>query len=80
MTLVMSPQQIEQRLKEAFPHGEVAVTDLTGTENHYEVSVRSNLFKGLSRIEQHQKVMAAFQNELKTGEVHALAIKTQLQD
>ena len=52
--------------------------DLTGTENHYEVFVRSSLFTGLSRIEQHQKVMAAFAAELKTGEVHALAIKTQV--
>lgn len=74
----MSPQQIEQRLKEAFPQGQVDVHDMTGTQNHYEVSVRSHLFKGLSRIEQHQKVMAAFSAELKTGEVHALAIKTQL--
>ncbi len=74
----MSPQQIEQRLKEAFPRGQVSVVDLNGMENHFEVSVRSHLFKGLSRIEQHQKVMAAFSAELKTGEVHALAIKTQL--
>lgn len=73
----MSPSQIEQRLREAFPQAEVQVTDLTGTENHYEVVVRSGVFKGLSRIEQHQKVMAAFSAELKTGEVHALAIKTQ---
>ena len=76
----MSPLQIEQRLKESFPQGQVSVTDLTGTENHYEVFVRSNLFKGLSRIEQHQKVMAAFAAELKTGDVPALAIKTQLAD
>ncbi|NJM09861.1 MAG: BolA family transcriptional regulator [Bdellovibrionaceae bacterium] len=74
----MSPQQIEQRLKEAFPDGEVQVTDLTGTENHYEVFVSSNVFKGMSRIEQHQRVMAAFAAELRTGEVHALAIKTKL--
>jgi len=73
----MSPEQVAQRLKEAFPNGEVEVTDLTGTENHYEVFVRSGLFNGLSRIEQHQKVMAAFQEELRTGEVHALAIKTK---
>ena len=73
----MSPQQIEIRLKEFFPNGEIQVTDLTGSENHYEVWVRSDLFNGLSRIEQHQKVMAAFAAELRSGEVHALAIKTQ---
>ena len=74
----MSPSQIEQRLVSSFPDSEIRVMDLTGTENHYEVFVRSSLFTGLSRIEQHQKVMAAFAAELKTGEVHALAIKTQV--
>lgn len=53
------------------------VVDLTGGEDHYEVYVQSQVFNGLSRIEQHQKVMAAFQAELKTGEVHALSIRTQ---
>lgn len=75
----MSPNQIETRLKEYFPQSEVHVTDLTGTEDHYEVLVKSSSFAGLSRIEQHQKVMAAFSSELKTGEVHALSIKTQTQ-
>jgi stress-induced morphogen len=28
-------------------------------------------------MDQHQLVMKAFTNELKTGEVHALTIKTQ---
>ena len=74
----MSPDQMTQRLQEAFPGAHVSVTDLTGGEDHYEVFVQSSLFAGLSRIEQHQKVMAAFQAELKTGEVHALSIKTKV--
>lgn len=65
------------RLESAFPQGQVEVRDLTGTEDHYEVYVKSSLFAGLSRMEQHQKVMAAFAAELKTGEVHALSIRTQ---
>ncbi len=74
----MSPEQMEQRLKSFFPDGEIRVVDLTGGGDHYEVFVRSSKFQGLTRIEQHQKVMAAFEAELKTGEVHALAIKTQI--
>ena len=75
----MSPQQIKQRLIDAFPDGKVEVTDLTGTEDHYEVFVSSKTFSGLNRIQQHQKVMAAFAAELKTGEVHALSIRTQVE-
>ena len=73
----MSPQQMKLRLESAFPQSHVDVRDMTGTEDHYEVFVRSPVFTGLSRMERHQKVMAAFAAELKTGEVHALTIKTE---
>lgn len=73
----MSPQQMKERLETAFPQSQVDVRDMTGTEDHYEVLVRSKIFHGLSRMERHQKVMAAFAAELKTGEVHALTIKTE---
>lgn len=74
----MSPEQIKQRLTENFPQSLIEVTDLTGTHDHYEVFVESSSFNGLNRIEQHQKVMSAFGPELKTGEVHALSIKTKI--
>ncbi|MFN9066702.1 MAG: BolA/IbaG family iron-sulfur metabolism protein [Bdellovibrionales bacterium] len=51
---------------------------MTGTSDHWQVHVESPVFKGLTRIEQHQHVMACFAPELKTGEVHALSIKTQI--
>jgi stress-induced morphogen len=74
----MTPEEIKSRLTEAYPDGAVEVVDLTGTHDHYEVSVESKNFAGLSRIQQHQHVMAVFGPELKTGEVHALSIKTKI--
>ena len=76
----MSPDQMKFRLNGAFPGDQIDVLDLTGTEDHYEVYVKSSKFKGLSRIEQHQLVMKAFAEELKTGEVHALSIRTALSE
>ncbi|MFZ4405080.1 MAG: BolA/IbaG family iron-sulfur metabolism protein [Pseudobdellovibrionaceae bacterium] len=74
----MTPQQIKQRLNDFYQDGSIEVFDLTGTENHYEVSIESAKFTGLSRIQQHQQVMSCFSPELKTGEVHALSIKTKI--
>jgi stress-induced morphogen len=74
----MSPEQMKTRLTEAFPNSQIEVVDLTGTQDHYEVFVESSVFSGQSRIQQHQTVMAAFAPELKTGEVHALSIKTKV--
>lgn len=76
----MNIEQMKSRLAECFPDAteaaDIEVVDLTGTEDHWQVLVRSSLFQGLSRIQSHQKVMSAFKEELKTGEVHALTIKT----
>ena len=74
----MTIDQMKQRLQETYPGAEIEVFDLTGTSDHWQVSVKSPIFKGMTRIEQHQHVMSAFSAELKTGEVHALTIKTAL--
>ena len=70
----MTQEQMMQRLKSAYPDGRIEVYDLTGGENHWQVGIESASFRGLSRIQQHQNVMAVFSAELKTGEVHALTI------
>ncbi len=67
---------MEQRLRQAYPDADVVVIDLTGTQDHYEVRIASGQFAGQSRIAQHKAVMKVFDDELKTGEVHALTIKT----
>lgn len=76
----MKIEEMKQRLIQAYPdanpQSEIEVFDLTGTSDHWEVSIKSTAFKGLTRVEQHQHVMKAFAPELKTGEVHALSIKT----
>ncbi len=72
----MTAEQIEKRIKDAWADCEVAVLDTTGTNNHFDVRVASRTFAGKSRIEQHKSVMDLFSAELKTGEVHALQIKT----
>ena len=72
----MSPDQMRNRLSEAYPDGRIEVVDLTGTQDHYQVLIESRAFEGLSRIEQQRHVMRVFDAELKTGEVHALTIKT----
>lgn len=73
----MKPAEIKARLQVFYVDGMVDVTDLTGTEDHYSVYIESSKFAGLSRIQQHKQVMSVFDAELKTGEVHALTIKTK---
>ena len=74
----MTSEQVKQRLEETYPGSLVDVTDLTGTRDHYSVYVASQVFKNMSRIERHKHIMGVFDKELKTGEVHALTIQTDI--
>lgn len=73
----MTQEQMILRLNSKFPNSQVVVQDLTGTQDHWEVHITSSLFQGLTRIQQHKLVMETFDAELKTGEVHALTMKTK---
>ncbi len=72
----MTSAQMQARLEQAYPDGKIEVVDLTGTQDHWQVFIESKAFEGLSRIQQQRHVMNVFDAELKTGEVHALTIKT----
>lgn len=76
--LPMSPQEMKTRLETAYPDGTIDVIDTTGTSDHFEVYVETSRFQGLSRIDQHKNVMSIFDLELKSGEVHALSIRTKV--
>jgi stress-induced morphogen len=71
---------MKTRLQAAYADGDIEVVDLTGTQDHWQVFVRSKAFSGLNRVRQHKSVMDVFAAELQTGEVHALSIKTEAKD
>ena len=73
----MKPEEIKARLEQAYEGAAVQVIDLTGTLDHYQVSITSKAFEGKSRIQAHRQVMDLFQNELQSGEIHAFTISTQ---
>lgn len=73
---MLDPKMLEARIRTALGEAEVEVRDTTGTGDHFEARVISPSFAGKSMIEQHQLVYAPLQDLLKTGELHALALKT----
>jgi len=54
-----------------------ATADVQSPDNvHFSARVVADAFAGLSRIQQHRLVYAAFDGEL-GGEIHALQLKTE---
>ena len=71
----MSVNEIESMIKEALPNSTVVIEDLRGDGDHYSAHVKSDLFIGKSKIQQHQMVYKALKGKM--GEqLHALALKT----
>ena len=69
--------RVEELLTEAFAGDEVSVEDRTGGGDHFQVTVASRRFEGLSLIEQHKLVYAALADPLADGTIHELRISTK---
>lgn len=72
---MISADDITRLLRAALPDARVQLEDLTGGQDHWNATVVSEAFAGLSRVRQHQLVYAALAEPLK-GPLHALALKT----
>ena len=71
----MDIKEIEKRVIGSFKKCQVAVYDLTGIGESFEIRLSTPDLLEKSRIERHQEVMSLFGNELKEGRIHALTIK-----
>jgi stress-induced morphogen len=69
--------RIEELLREVFPGEPVSVEDRTGGGDHFQVTVSSPRFDGLSLVEQHRLVYDALATPLADGTIHELRIKTK---
>ena len=68
---------IETLLRNSFPDaGELAVEDRTGGGDHFQVTIATDRFQGLSLVEQHRLVYDALAEPLADGSIHELRIKT----
>jgi stress-induced morphogen len=73
----MAARTLTELLEAAFPGDEVSVEDRTGGGDHFQVTVASSRFNGLSLVEQHRLVYDALATPLADGTIHELRIKTK---
>ena len=73
----MAVRTLTELLEAAFPGDEVSVEDRTGGGDHFQVTVASPRFDGLSLVEQHRLVYSALAGPLGDGTIHELRISTK---
>ena len=68
-------EEIENLIKKSIPDAEIEIKDLAGDENHYSATIKSKIFNGKSKIEQHKIVYKSLKGKM-GNELHALSINT----
>ena len=74
MTLKL--EEIKSLIQEAMPDAEIIIDDLAGDDNHYSATIKSKVFAGKSKIEQHKLVYKALKGKM-GNELHALQLNTK---
>lgn len=69
-----TPEKIKLIVEEKMPGSRVQVKDLTGSQDHYELTVVSKDFEGKGLVERHRMVYALFGSAV-GAEIHALSVK-----
>ena len=74
----MATESLSALLRASFPEAsELDVADRTGGGDHFQVTLASSRFDGLSLIDQHKLVYEALAEPLRDGTIHELRIKTR---
>ena len=74
---MLSTEDVRKLIEQGIPSSTAEVSDLTGTSDHFGVTVTSPSFEGKSLIEQHKMVQASLGEHLTTT-IHAVDIKTRV--
>jgi stress-induced morphogen len=72
----MAGEEIVRRIQAALPGAEVSLVDLAGDDDHWEATIVSERFSGLSRVAQHRLVYQAIGEDM-GGRLHALKLNTR---
>ena len=71
---MIQPSHVEALIQAQLPDAQVKV--MTNDGEHYEVIVVSTAFAGKRLVQQHQLVYKAINDEMRSGAIHAMAVKT----
>ena len=74
--MALAADEIKKLIMLSIPDASIEIKDLMGDNNHYSAIIKSKIFNGLSKIEQHKLVYKSLKGKM-GNELHALAITTE---
>jgi|TARA_B000000532_G_C18687467_1_gene328095 stress-induced morphogen len=71
----MKVDEIKNLILKSIPDAEIEIKDLAGDDNHYAATVKSKVFGGKTKVQQHKLVYDALEGRM-GGVLHALSLTT----
>ena len=68
--------EIKKLIKASIPDATIEIKDLMGDNNHYSAVIKSKIFKGMNKIDQHKLVYKSLKGKM-GNELHALSLTTE---
>ena len=73
----MNPSEVEALIQAGLPGADVQVSDMTGTGDHFNITVTCKSFSGKTLIQQHRLVFSLLEKEM-NNRIHAVQLKTKI--
>ena len=74
--MALPKEEIKKLILSSIPDAVIDIKDLMGDNNHYSANIKSKMFNGLSKIDQHKLVYKSLKGKM-GNELHALTITTK---
>ena len=71
----LKSDEIKKLIIKSIPDADIIIEDLAGDNNHYSATIKSKVFSGKSKIDQHKMVYKALKGKM-GNELHALSLNT----
>ena len=75
----MKVEEIKDLIKKSIPDAKIEIKDLAGDDNHYAAVIKSKIFQGKTKIQQHKLVYDALDGRM-GGILHALSLTTIIEN
>ncbi len=75
--MALPKEEIKKLILSSIPDAVIDIKDLMGDNNHYSANIKSKMFNGLSKIDQHKLVYKALKGKM-GNELHALSLNTEV--
>ena len=77
---MISKEDLTVYVQRSLTDATVSVTDRTGTMDHFNLQVVSDMFKGKNLLDRHRMIYQALDEPMKDGRIHALEIQAKTTD